>query len=128
MQRNAMPASILLPPSTNVFLAAFTNASDIQRVTITPPGGQAIVWQGSGENNKQIGSTFFQTPSGSQDVSATVDIQHSSDGGRTWQESALLPGGCSVATMNIQVVLSEDQVDRDYNDAVVQFLWWESLS
>ncbi|EUB97567.1 Fucose-binding lectin II [Rhizobium sp. CF080] len=123
-----MPATILLPPSTNVFVTALTNAADLQKVTITVPGASPILWQGTGEGNHQIGSTFVMTPSGSQDVQATVDVQHSANGGNTWQESALLPGGCSIGTMNLQVLLSEDQVDRDYNDAVVQFLWWVPLS
>jgi hypothetical protein len=30
--------------------------------------------------------------------------------------------------MNMQVLLSEDHVDLDYNDAVLQFIWWGTLS
>ena len=122
-----MPASILLPPSTNVFVTAFTNAGYLQKVTITPPSGAGnpTVWQGRGENNHQIGSMFIMTPGGSQNFNYQVDAQNSPNGGQSWNESVLMPGGCVIATMNLKVLLSEDQADRDYNDAVVEFLWWE---
>lgn len=124
-----MSVSILLPPSTNVFVSAFTNAAYIQRVTITPPSGSgsAIVWDGSGEGNNQIGSTFITTPGGSQNLTYTVTIQYSSDGGSTWGASSMIPGGTVIGSMNLKVVLGEDHVDQDYNDAVVEFLWWEPL-
>jgi hypothetical protein len=125
----AMAATVMLPPSTNVFVSAFTNAAYLQKVTVTPPGGgQPIVWQGTGENNHQIGQQFIATPGGSQNLAYSVTAQYSSDGGGTWQDSTLLPGATVIGSFNLQVVLSEDHVDQDYNDAVVEFLWWRPLS
>lgn len=125
-----MAVSILLPPSTQVFLAAFTNAAYIQRVTVTPPSGAGspIVWQGSGEGNNPIGNQMLTTPGGSANLTYSVAMDYSSDGGSTWQQSSMIPGGCVVASMNVKVVVSEDHVDQDYNDAVIQFMWWEPLS
>lgn len=125
-----MPASIHLPPSTTILATAITNAGNLQRVTLTPPAsmGPPIVWQGSGENNTQIGQTNLVTPEGTQHVSVAVTIENSSDGGRTWSQSSLIRGSCSVATMCVDLLLSEDSADNDYNDAVVQFLWWKPLN
>ena len=124
-----MAVTMMLPPSTRVFVSAFTNAAYQQKVTVTPPGGgQPLVYQGAGENNHQIGQQFITTAGGSQNLAYSVTIQNSADGGGTWQDSTLLPGGTVIGSFNLQVVLSEDHVDQDYNDAVVEFLWWRPLS
>ena len=125
-----MAVSILLPPDTNVFLAALTNAAYLQRVTVTPPsgGGSPIVWQGTGEDNHPIGNQLVTTPAGSANFTYSVNMEYSSDNGATWHQSSMIPGGCVVASMNLKVVVSEDHVDQDFNDAVVQFMWWNPLS
>ncbi len=125
-----MASSITLPPSTAVYSTGFTNAAYLQRITITPPsgGGSAWSWQGNGEGEHIIGTKSFTTPGGNQNLVYQVDCQYSSDGGSTWNESSLFPGGCIVGSMNMRVMLSEDHVDQDFNDAVAQFVWWEPLS
>ena len=120
-----MSTTIVLPPSTPVYVTAFTNAAFLQRITVTPPSGAPIVWTGTGENNNQIGQTYINTPGGTSTISYQVNAENSSNNGASWNQSSLLPGGCTVGTMNIKVVLSEDHVDQDFNDSVVQFLWWE---
>ena len=125
-----MSLSIVLPPSTRVFVAAFTNAAYMQRVSITPPAGagQPIVWQGTGEDNHPIGNQIVTTPAGSSNFTYSVSADYSTDGGSSWQQSSMIPGGCVVGSLNLKVVISEDHVDQDYYDAVVQFMWWEPLS
>jgi hypothetical protein len=125
-----MPATILLPPSTTVYVTAMSNAAYLQKLTLTPPpgAGSPMSWQGTGEGDHIIGQTTLTTPAGSQDWSYSVNAQYSTDGGGTWQQSTLLPGGCTIATLNMAVLLSEDHVDQDYNDAVLQFIWWKPLS
>ena len=124
-----MAVTLKLPPGTRIFATAFTNAAYLQKVVITPPAGAGdpITWQGTGEDNNQIGQQFITTPAGSQDLVYSVGAQYSSDNGATWQDSSLLPGGTTIGSMNIKVMLSEDHVDQDFNDAVVQFLWWDPL-
>lgn len=122
--------SLLLPPGTNNFVAEFTNSTYLQKLKITPPSGTGspIVWQGSGERNHQIGDQMLATPDGNSNLSYSVNAEYSSDGGSTWQQPSLIPGGCVVGTLNMKVVISEDHADQDFNDAVVQFMWWEPLS
>ena len=120
-----MAVTLMLPPGRRIFVSAFTNAAYLQKVVITPPAGAGdpITWQGTGEDNNQIGQQFITTPAGSQDLAYSVGAQYSSDNGATWQDSSLLPGGTTIGSMNLKVMLSEDHVDQDFNDAVVQFLW-----
>ena len=82
-----MSLSIVLPPSTRVFVAAFTNAAYMQRVSITPPAGagQPIVWQGTGEDNHPIGDQIVTTPAGSSNFTYLVSADYSTDGGTSWQ-------------------------------------------
>jgi hypothetical protein len=123
-----MAATILLPPSIKAYVTAITNAAYLQRITLTPPqGGTPTVWQGSGEGEHVIGTLTLTTPPGSQDLAYSVNAESSSNGGATWKQSALLPGGTTIGTLNIKVVLSEDGVDQDFNDAVLQIMWWAPL-
>lgn len=123
-----MSVSILLPAGKLIYLTCFTNAAYQQKVTVTPPSGAVMVFQGSGEGNHVVGTQSFNTPSGSQDVTYTINIEYSSNGGASWNQSSLIPGQCVVGTMNMQIVLSEDHADNDFNDAVAQFNWWEPTS
>jgi hypothetical protein len=123
-----MAVTVALPPGTSVYITAFTNAAYLQKATITPPAGPAVVWQGAGEGNRQIGQQIITTAAGSQNQNYTVAVQYSTNNGASWQDSSLLPGGATLGTMNLSVVLSEDHADRDFNDAVVQFMWWTPLN
>ena len=124
-------ATIYLPVSTWVNVQAFTNASYTQRVTIAPESQSAFptkVLTGTGEHNTPMsGGTFgFTTPSTSQrplGFSVTVTVE-SADGSGRFRPSQVLQGSCSVMYFTAALVVSEDYVDDDWNDAVVQFSWW----
>jgi Fucose-binding lectin II (PA-IIL) len=115
--------TVNLPPSTDIVVKGFANASYTQRITITPPQGQPIVFQGSGEGNRPIGITHFTTPAGADSAIAVVAIASSADGGQTWNPSDVYLDSCDVQAYNLTVIVSEDLADEDYNDAVC-FLSW----
>jgi hypothetical protein len=126
-----MPAStiIYLPLNTYVNVRSFTNAAFLQRVTITPETGSPITIQGNGEHDTPIpnGNFHLETPGSSISplgYSMNVKVETSPDGGRTWENSQVSQGSCSVMYYHLAMVVSEDYVDQDWNDAVVQFTWW----
>jgi len=121
-----MSIQVKLPANTRVFIRAIANAAWLQRVTITPPSGSPIVWKGSGEGNQPFGDIQVTT-SGKIDT-YTVNIEHSSDGGNSWNSSSSTSGDTSIASLRAKYILSEDGADSDYNDAVVEFMWWIPLS
>ena len=53
----------------------------------------------------------------------TVQIESSNEGGQ-YQPSQVFSGSCGVMYYSLVLVVSEDYVDDDWNDAVVQFTWW----
>lgn len=125
-----MATTVLLPPGKKIYLTVFTDAAYLQKITVTPPAGAGNPYtvQGSGENNHVIGSENFTTPSGTQNLSYEVNIVYSSNNGGSWNQSSLISGETVVGSMNMQIVLSEDHVDNDYNDCVAQFVWWEPIT
>jgi hypothetical protein len=114
--------TVYLPPATDIVVKGFTNAANLQRITVTPPTGSPSVFQGSGEGNTPIGRTHFTTPSGDE-AQITVEIDYSPDGGSTWQPSDVYTDGCAVQSYNLTVIVSEDLVDEDYNDAICLVSW-----
>lgn len=121
--------SIYLPVNTYVSVRSFTNAAYIQKVTITQENGTTTVVQGNGEHDTPIpnGNFSIQTPPTSQSplgYRVTVQVQSSPDGGRTWNPSQVSSGSCSVMYYYLAMVVSEDYIDQDWNDASVQFTWW----
>jgi hypothetical protein len=121
-------ATIYLPLSTYVSVACFTNASFNQRVTITPETGSATVLVGSGEHNTPMpnGSFSITTPSSSSSplgYRITVSVE-SYQPNNQWAPSQVSQGSCSVMYYSLAMVVSEDYVDNDWNDAVAQFSWW----
>lgn len=119
-----MPSSVKLTFLPNTFVTArcFTNASYLQRITITPDTGDPRVFKGSGEHDTPIGSYSFTTPVAGLKVTVTIDF--SRDNGATWSASDVSSGSCSIMNYQISAVVGEDRVDQDWNDAVVQFSWW----
>ncbi len=126
-----MPAStiIYLPLNTYVNVRSFTNAAFLQRVTITPETGSPITIQGNGEHDTPIpnGNFPIETPGSSRSslgYSVCVKVETSPDGGQTWENSQVSQGSCGVMYYHLAMVVSEDYIDQDWNDAVVQFTWW----
>lgn len=124
-----MPAStnIYLPLNTYVSVRAFTNAAFLQQVTILQEDGTQTVLTGSGEHDTPMpnGDFAIQTPGSSTNpmgYKITVSVQ--SDHGGTWVPSSVSQGSCSVMYYHLAMVVSEDYLDQDWNDAVVQFTWW----
>jgi hypothetical protein len=120
--------TIYLPLATDVVVKGFTNAADIQRITVTPSGGNPSVFQGTGEQNTPIGSMHFTTPASGEQPSVAIKIEYSGDGGNTWQPSDIFTDSCSIEAYQLVVVVSEDHVDEDYNDAVCIISWPEAVS
>lgn len=125
-----MPGSavVYLPLSTWVDVRAFTNASFSQKVTILQENGTQTVLTGSGEHDTPMpggnfGITTPATSASSMGYRVTVTVQSQQPNGQ-WQDSNVSQGGCNVMYYSLAMVVSEDYVDQDWNDAVVQFSWW----
>lgn len=121
-------ATVYLPVSTWISVQAYTNAAFAQRVTITGEDGKDKVLTGSGEHNTPMpGGTYgFTTPPASRSPlgwSVVVRVESSGSGGE-YRPSQVMLGSCTVMYYTMSLVVSEDYVDGDWNDAVVQFSWW----
>lgn len=121
-------ATIYLPLNTFVSVACITNASYQQRVTIAPEVGSPTVLVGSGEHNTPMpnGSFSITTPGSSRNplgFAVTVTVESKQPNG-SWAPSLVSQGSCSVMYYSLAMVVSEDSIDQDWNDAVAQFSWW----
>jgi hypothetical protein len=124
-------ATIYIPTNTYVSVRAFTNASFTQQVTITPETGAATTLTGHGEQDTPMpnGTYGFTTPSQSQsNLGYKIVVAVNTWVNNNWQASLVSQGTCSVMYYSLALVVSEDQVDNDWNDAVVQFTWWQPPS
>lgn len=124
-----MPGSsvtILLPYSTAVVVQSFTNAAYMQRVTIQPQGGQPIVFTGTGYYDTPIGQQTINTPAGSgSGYPVVVNVDHSQDGGASWQPSQVDWVDCQVMYYALATVVSEDAMNNTWDDATTYFTWTE---
>lgn len=121
-------ATVYLPVSTWISVQAYTNASFTQRVTLSAEDGTTKVLTGSGERNTPMpnGTYGFMTPATSRSPlgwTVIVKVESSNSGGQ-YQPSQVMLGSCTVMYFTLSMVVSEDWVDQDWNDAVVQFSWW----
>jgi len=121
-------STIYLPLNTYVSVKCFANAAFIQKVTITEENGTVHTAQGSGEHDTPLtdGTFGIQTPATSSSPAGyriTVAVQNQQGG--TWVDSAVMSGGCNVMYYNLKMVVSEDYIDDDWNDAVAIFTWWQ---
>lgn len=121
------------PSNTTIYVTALANASYTQTVTITPPSGQPAVFTGSGEGNVPLAVTtqgFLNRGSGQYNFktggsTSTYKVQIASNNGpESVQFSACTSAWTSGATANVLMVVGEDAVDNDYNDAVTLFTWY----
>jgi hypothetical protein len=114
--------TITLPASTTLIVQSFVNAAWQQRITITPEQGEPIIFSGSGYYDTPIGHAVMTTqPGTASKVIVTVD--HSSDGGKSWQPSRVDSVFCKVMYYAMIVVVSEDAGDKTWDDATTYFSW-----
>jgi len=118
--------TVYVPTSKDIVIKGFTNASYLQRITTVTEGVGQSVLSGSGEGSTLIGAVHFTTPSeGGPDQQITVDvtIEYSADGGASWKAPDVYTNSCSVQAYNLIVIVAEDWVDEDYNDAICMISW-----
>lgn len=118
--------SFFLPFGTQIMVQAFCNASWQERATITPSNGTPVVLSGSGFYDTPMGAFALTTAASGpapQGDPVTVTIEHSSDGGATWQPSQVDVGPCQIMYYNMYIVASEDSGDDTWDDATVYFTW-----
>lgn len=125
MKMSDNQVKVYLPPSTDVVVKGFTNSANPQRITLQPPTGTPFSYEGHGEQNKLIGTSHFTTPSGGQPALG-VTVEYSKDNGATWLPSEIFADSCTIRNLELFVVVSEDQVDEDFNDAVCMVSWPEA--
>jgi hypothetical protein len=121
-------ATIYLPLNTYVSVLCFTNAGFNQRVTITPEVGTPTVLVGSGEHNAPMPNGNFGITTPGTSISPlgfkmTVAVDAQQPNGQ-WAPSQVSQGSCSVMYYSLAMVVSEDYVDNDWNDAIAQFSYW----
>lgn len=114
--------TILLPPSVDAVVKGFSNASFLQRITVLRPGADPLYLEGKGEANALIGRAYFTTPAG-EESELEVNIDYSTDDGRTWHPSEVFLGGCAKEAYNLAVIVSDDGVDKVFDDAVCLISW-----
>lgn len=123
----AESVSLYLPLQTYVNVRSFTNAAFTQRVTLVEEDGTRHQYEGSGEHDTPMpgGSFAIRTPASAKSPRGyQVTINVDSDQSGTWRPSSLGQGSCGVMFYHLVMVVSEDYIDNDWNDCVVQFTWW----
>ncbi len=120
--------TLYLPFATTVHVYGYTNAGFNQQIVVTPESGPTLTLTGSGEGNTPTNppSATITTPATGGHVNGfqvQVSISAWKNGG--WSASQLAGAGCSLGiSAATYLVCSEDLVDNDWNDAVVQFFWY----
>ena len=123
----ATSVTLYLPLSTTVVLQSFANAAWVQRVSIRPEAAiSPITFQGQGYYDTPIGQTSFTTPASSQNpkgFAVTVSVDHSRNGGQTWEASVVDWAPCQVMYYNLYTVASEDATNNTWDDCTTYFSW-----
>lgn len=120
-------ATVYLPVSTWVHIRAVTNAAFTQRVTIAFEDGSRQVLVGAGEHDAPMPKGDFSIttpPKATSPLGYRIVVTVETQVGGNWQPSMVSEGECSVMYYHLAMVVSEDSVDQDWNDAVVMFSWW----
>jgi hypothetical protein len=118
--------TVYVPTSKDVVIKGFTNAAYQQRITLDTEGIGRTMLRGSGEKNTPIGTVHFTTPAdGGPDGKITIEVtvDYSPDGGKTWRPSDVYTDTCTIQAFNLIMIVSEDMVDQDYNDAICMISW-----
>jgi hypothetical protein len=115
-----------LPPAHRIYITAVTNAAWQQKAILTiDGGGTSMLWQGAGEDNRELADLAIETPYGKEQVLAAVFIQYSKNGSGSWSNSMMSEVGTySLLGFNTRTVVSEDGFDKDYNDCGFSCQWW----
>jgi hypothetical protein len=123
----ATSVTIYLPLSTTIVLQSFANAAWVQRVSIRPEAVvPPITFQGQGYYDTPIGQTTFTTPASSHNprgFAVTVSVDHSRNGGQTWEASVVDWAPCQVMYYNLSTVASEDATNTTWDDCTTYFSW-----
>ncbi|MGD3112406.1 hypothetical protein [Streptomyces sp. YGL11-2] len=129
-----MSETVWIPSSRGVEVRAFTNAWFRQYATLRfYYDGQSNpfdTWhlEGQGEGNKAMtgsqlnGCGIRWVAPHSQRYKIEVHTQYLKNGSR--HDHQTMPVSSTLGLFNISMVLSEDDADKDWNDAVLQFTWW----
>lgn len=121
-----MPSSVqlVLPEATEVVVQSFVNAAYTQRVIILVADNPVPhVFTGSGWYDTLIGSVVLDTPAWEGGVPTTVAVEHSADGGKSWQPSQVDWNDCLFKYYQLFVVASEDADNNTWDDATTYFSW-----
>jgi hypothetical protein len=128
MPQDYPPWVLYLPFATKVYIYGYTNAMFSQKIVLTYENGTTLTMTGQGEGNVPTSpatATFTTPSSGSHLNGYQVTVVITNLQGGVWQSSQTAGAGCSLGyTAATYLVASEDWVDVDWNDAVVQFLWY----
>jgi hypothetical protein len=123
----ATSVTLYLPLSTTIVLQSFANAAWVQRVSMRPEAGiSPVTFQGQGYYDTPIGQTTFTTPAHSQNprgFAVTVSVDHSRDGGQSWEASVVNWAPCQVMYYNLSTVASEDATNNTWDDCTTYFSW-----
>jgi fucose-binding lectin II (PA-IIL) len=124
--------TLYLPFATKVYIYGYTNAAYSQKIVSTFENGNVLTMSGQGEGNQPTNPavSVLTTPStGSHLNGYQVSVVISAQKGGSWVVSQLAGAGCSLGfTAATYLVVSEDLVDADWNDGVLQFLWYNPPS
>lgn len=129
---NTQPWLLYLPFATTVYIYGYTNAAYSQKIVATLENGNVITMTGQGEGNLPTSppKAVITTPSTSSHLNGfqvKVEIFYQQQG--QWVPSQTTGAGCSLGlSAATYLVVSEDWIDRDWNDAVLQFLWYNPPS
>lgn len=123
----ATSVTLYLPLSTTIVLQSFANAAWMQRVSIRPEAVlPPVTFQGQGYYDTPIGQTTFTTPASSQNprgFAVTVSVDHSRNGGQTWEASVVDWAPCQVMYYTLYTVASEDATNHTWDDCTTYFSW-----
>ncbi|GAB1197489.1 hypothetical protein APSETT444_006784 [Aspergillus pseudonomiae] len=126
------PVVISIPDGAKVHISGKTNADFRQRVTVEEIGRGKYIFEGSGEDKAMTleggdESVDLEPIKGSGFRTWTINFQNSSSGAEYRMSKVLRPVYNTVYDANYKVqkmeweIASEDNVDDDYNDAIIRF-------
>lgn len=122
------PWVLYLPFATTVYIYGYTNAAFSQKIVATFENGTVLTMLGQGEGNMATtpATNVFTTPSSGSHLNGyQVSVQIFNQQGGNWVTSQTAGAGCTLGwTAATYLVASEDWVDVDWNDAVLQFIWY----
>ncbi|KAB8264080.1 hypothetical protein BDV32DRAFT_92311 [Aspergillus pseudonomiae] len=126
------PVVISIPDGAKVHISGKTNADFRQRVTVEEIGRGKYIFEGSGEDKAMTleggdECVDLEPIKGSGFRTWTINFQNSSSGAEYRMSKVLRPVYNTVYDANYKVqkmeweIASEDNVDDDYDDAIIRF-------